>query len=183
MYGNKMGAFFSYFWVGKQEDSAALDKEDPTTGLTPRQVQFITDTWTLVKKDIRGNGVDLFMRLFRIRPELQKRFSSFADMPLEELAKSKRLQAHTNSVMYALDSVVDSLNDPECLNEMLLKIGENHGRRRITERDFMDLKVVFMQLLKDKLDIHLTPYGEEAWSKTVDVIYKGIFEGLKGKIS
>jgi hypothetical protein len=36
-----------------------------------------------------------------------------------------------------------------------------------------------MQLLKDKLGNQLTSEGENAWKKTVDVAYKGIFEGLK----
>jgi len=36
-----------------------------------------------------------------------------------------------------------------------------------------------MQLLKDKLGDQLTSEGEEAWKKTVDVMYKDIFEGMR----
>jgi hypothetical protein len=36
-----------------------------------------------------------------------------------------------------------------------------------------------MDLLKQKLGEQLTPQGERAWSKTVDIAYKFIFEGLK----
>lgn len=43
---------------------------------------------------------------------------------------------------------------------------------------FQDLKTVLMQLLKQKLGSKLTSQGEEAWSKTVDVAYKFIFEGI-----
>jgi hypothetical protein len=36
-----------------------------------------------------------------------------------------------------------------------------------------------MQLLKEKLGNQLTSQGEDAWKKTVDVLYKGIFQGLR----
>jgi hypothetical protein len=36
-----------------------------------------------------------------------------------------------------------------------------------------------MDLLKQKLGKQLTPEGERAWSKTIDVAYKFIFDGLK----
>jgi hypothetical protein len=36
-----------------------------------------------------------------------------------------------------------------------------------------------MDLLKQKLGKRLTPQGESAWKKTVDVAYKFIFEGLQ----
>jgi hypothetical protein len=36
-----------------------------------------------------------------------------------------------------------------------------------------------MELLKQKLGKVLTPQREDAWSKTVDIAYKHIFEGLK----
>jgi hypothetical protein len=36
-----------------------------------------------------------------------------------------------------------------------------------------------MQLLKDKLGDQLTSQGEKAWKKTVDIMFKDIFEGLR----
>lgn len=42
-----------------------------------------------------------------------------------------------------------------------------------------DLKVVLMKLLKQKLGKKLTSQAEAAWSKTIDVAYQVIFEGLK----
>jgi hypothetical protein len=35
-----------------------------------------------------------------------------------------------------------------------------------------------MDLLRQKLGQELTPQREKAWSKTVDIAYKCIFEGL-----
>lgn len=36
-----------------------------------------------------------------------------------------------------------------------------------------------MQLLRDKLGDQLTSEGEGAWMKTVDLMYKDIFEGMR----
>jgi hypothetical protein len=38
---------------------------------------------------------------------------------------------------------------------------------------------VVMQLLKEKLGDQLTSEGAKAWKKTVDVMYKEIFAGLR----
>ena len=44
-----------------------------------------------------------------------------------------------------------------------------------------DLELVVMQLLKEKLGDQLTSQGERAWEKTVDIMYKVIFEGLRAR--
>ncbi|XP_069685059.1 globin D, coelomic-like [Periplaneta americana] len=173
-----MGGVLGYFWGSKPDNDPKLDIPDPATGLTPRERQLVVDTWAIVKQDAKGNGVDLFMGFFEAHPDYQNRFPSFVGIPLPELRGSKKLTAHAANVMYSLTSVVDNLEDPECLTELLIKLGENHGRRKVTEKEFHDLKTVLMQLLKQKLGSKLTSQGEEAWSKTVDVAYKFIFEGI-----
>lgn len=174
-----MGALLSFLWGGGGATPALPEVADPVTGLTPREKHFVATTWAAVRKDITSNGVQLFLRFFDKLPAAQKRFSSFADLPRDELAASKRLKAHANSVMYSIDSIVCNLDDPEVLEEMLLKIGNNHGRRRIPEGEFMVLKDVLMQLLRDILEIHKSPVGEQAWSKAIDVMYKNIFKGME----
>jgi hypothetical protein len=57
-------------------------------------------------------------------------------LSLQELEGSKKLSAHATNVMYALTSVIDNLDDPECLTEMLIKLGQNHSRHRVTEKGF-----------------------------------------------
>ena len=39
-----------------------VDTPNPTTGLTPREEEIIKNTWEIIKKDIPGNGYDLFIR-------------------------------------------------------------------------------------------------------------------------
>jgi hypothetical protein len=75
-------------------------------------------------------------RLFEAHPEYQKRFSSFRGLSLTELRDSTKLAAHATNVMYSLTGVVDNLEDPECLTELLIKLGQNHRRHYITEKEF-----------------------------------------------
>lgn len=171
-----MGAVLSYFW---EREDPQRDIPDPQTGLTQRERQAVVSTWAVVKLDAKRTGVELFMRLFEAHPEHQKRFPSFRGMNLTELRGSTKLSAHATNVMYSLTGVVDNLEDPECLTELLRKLGENHRRHEITEKEFHDLKVVLMDLLKEKLGEQLTPQGERAWNKTVDLAYTFIFQGLK----
>ncbi|GFG30463.1 hypothetical protein Cfor_09306 [Coptotermes formosanus] len=115
--------------MSAQKDDANLDTPDPTTGLTPRQRQFVVDTWGVVKPNAKEAGVEMFTRLFEAHPQYQKLFPNFEGLTLSELRTSKKLAAHATNVMYSLASVIDNLDDPECLKELLIKLGKNHGRR------------------------------------------------------
>jgi hypothetical protein len=57
-------------------------------------------------------------------------------MPLSELRISKKLTAHAANVMYSLTCVVDNLDDPLCLKELLIKLGKNHGQHKVDEKGF-----------------------------------------------
>jgi len=139
----------------------------------------VVETWGILRPNAKEAGVELFNRFFGAHPEYQKRFSSFKGVPLSELRTSKKLAAHATNVMYSLTCAIDNLDDPLCLKELLLKLGKNHGRHQVTEKEFHDLAVVVMQLLRDKLGNQLTSEGENAWKKALDVLYKDIFEGMR----
>lgn len=78
----------------------------------------------------------LWYRLFEAHPEYQKLFRVFESLSLQELEKSAKLSAHATNVMYSLTSVIDNLEDPECLTELLIKLGQNHDRHGVSEKEF-----------------------------------------------
>ncbi|KAJ9590153.1 hypothetical protein L9F63_016738, partial [Diploptera punctata] len=145
----KMGGWLTALTGGN------LDVPDPATGLTPREKNCVRRNWDLVKADIKQNGIDLLMLFFEDNPSYQNYFKAFKDVPFKELPKNPRFHAHCTSVMYALTSVVDNLDDPECLVEMLSKLGENHQRRGINRQEFINLKSVVIKLFKTKLGIEV----------------------------
>ena len=75
-------------------------------------------------------------RFFEEHPEYKNRFSNFKGMALSELRTSKKLAAHATNVMYSLTCVIDNLDDPLCLKELLIKLGKNHARHKVTEKEF-----------------------------------------------
>ena len=159
-----------------------MDIPDKATGLTPRERQIVKDTWALAYKNSKSVGVELFIQLFTTYPHHQQKFPSFKNVPLSEMKLgNKKLEAHATNVMYSLATLVDNLEDVECLIELCSKIGENHLRRKVEQQAFLDVKTVLMKLLKEKLGSSLTPQGEEAWNKTLDLANKCIFQAMEDK--
>lgn len=80
-----------------------------------------------------------YERFFSDYPKHQKAFRSFANVPYDELTKNKRFMAHAYTVISAVDGLVENIDDPEMLFEMLLKTGMNHGKRHKIESDSFDV--------------------------------------------
>lgn len=156
------------------------DVVEPKTGLTPRQKQIVKDTWEIVKLDVKANGVELFIKYFQEHPEYQKFFRAFSDVPLSELRGNRRLLAHATSVMYAITSVVDNLDDPDCLIELLAKIGVSHIPRNLARHHFEHLSLTILELLEEKLGSRImNDTAKDAWRKTLDIMNSIIVENLE----
>ena len=54
----RMGGILSYFFASNDPN---LDVPDQATGLTPRECQLVQHTWSLVYKNVKPVGVQLFM--------------------------------------------------------------------------------------------------------------------------
>ncbi|KAF4521172.1 hypothetical protein B566_EDAN010634 [Ephemera danica] len=137
-----MGGFLSYLLgsdggAPQEELPAKWDEPEPATGLTPRQKRAVVDTWALVQPDLKATGIAVLIALFEAHPEHQRLFSAFRDVPLSELRGSKRFAAHASSVMHAIASLVDTLeDDTEVLVELLTKIGVNHAKHSVPPHAF-----------------------------------------------
>ena len=84
------------------------------------------------------------------------------------------------NVLYALTSLVDNLDEPECLVEMLKRQGSNHSKRRVEYSMFVNLGSTIVGLLKDKLGPQLMDsFATEAWVKAYGVIISIVKQGLE----
>lgn len=178
-----MGGLLSFLFASNTSaehiNDPSLDIPDPKTNLTPRQKKVIQENWALVQKDIRGNGVDFFIRFFEHYPDYQKAFKSFANVPRDQLRTNKKLHAHAFSVMYAVSSMVENLEDIDCLLVILVKTGQNHVKHSISMKQFEHLAVVFVDFLGEKLGSAFTPYARLAWQKAFEVINSVIKTGME----
>lgn len=94
----------------------------------------------------------MYYSFFGGYPEYQKKFRGFADVPLEKLAENKRLQAHAFTVLNAINGLVDNLDDPDVLNVLLHKTGQNHGGKRNLKRGDFEVSdfTYFMTIIKTR---------------------------------
>ncbi|XP_058798119.1 globin [Phymastichus coffea] len=165
-----MGSSLSLFW-GSANDNVV----DPATGLTGRQKKLVQSTWALCRKDPIASGVAIMTAFFKAHPDYHQDFAGFKDVPLDELPGNKKFQAHCLAVVTTLSNVIDSMNDTELLAANLVSIGEKHNKRGQTKQQFLDLKEVMMEVLRQKLGAKFTAETSEAWNKTLDAAYSIIF--------
>uniref|UniRef100_A0A1E1WXZ2 Putative hemoglobin-like flavoprotein n=1 Tax=Amblyomma aureolatum TaxID=187763 RepID=A0A1E1WXZ2_9ACAR len=165
--------------MGSIVSSQQQDVPDPKTGLTPREKGLVRDTWALVRKDVKANAIAIFLTLFQRHPEYQKLFSGFADVPPEALSTNPRLGAHAMSVAYAITSLVDTLDDADCLVELVRKIAISHSRRPVTVTNFEHTMAVIVDTLKDRLGGKMTPAATAAWEKTLKVVVNVVADVYK----
>ncbi|XP_045497252.1 globin-like isoform X1 [Colias croceus] len=171
-----MGGWLSYLWWGGDPDVA-----HPVSGLTKREVYAVQKSWALVYADSMANGTELLKRLFRSYPETKEFFKMVKKSSEEEYPHNPQFKAHVVNLMASLNMAVINLNQPEVVAAMMNKLGESHGRRKIEQRHFHDLKDVIVKMFIEVLKLDNATLG--AWGKTVEFWYKHIFEtlGTKGE--
>ncbi|CAN8030570.1 unnamed protein product [Ixodes persulcatus] len=74
------------------------------------------------------------------------------------------------SVAYAITSLVDSLDDAECLVELVRKVALSHTRRPVSVTHFENLTVVIVDTLKERLGGKMSPAAVAAWEKTLRLV-------------
>lgn len=110
-------------------------------------------------------------RLFENHPDYINYFP-FRDKPdWVELKEDKRMKAHALNVAYSLTMIIDSIDNREVFQEMVLKIAKSHVRRKLTVEHFTNLRTALVETM-------VTVLGEEtmnaetidSWAKAYKVI-------------
>ncbi|CAG2244489.1 unnamed protein product [Mytilus edulis] len=140
------------------------------SALSEQELEAINETWTLIWNDKKNNGIELFIKLFTHFPESQNFFKDFKGLPIEEVREHKKLRAHALSVMYALKSFIDNLDDEETLDALVRKNAQNHAERGVGEREVKMLLPAFLELLNEQLQEKTTDLHKSAWTKLFGVI-------------
>ncbi|XP_059162201.1 neuroglobin-like [Physella acuta] len=103
--------------------------------LTQRQLQLVQDTWDIMKQDLPTLGLTVFINLFQTEPDLKRLFPKIVQMneknELEWDVDKDMLQRHAVTVMEGLGAAVESLDDSDFLNSVLVSIGQTHVKRSV----------------------------------------------------
>lgn len=147
------------------------NKLDEKTGMTEKQKRLVQNTWGIIRKDEVTSGVAVMLALFTQYPETRKEFRLFKDMPLDELPKNKRFQAHCANVISTFSSAIDYVRDPELMEASLLSLIERHKARGQTRQHFENLRLVLENLYPTIFGKQYTPEVKEAWKKMFDYVF------------
>ncbi|XP_072748112.1 globin 1 isoform X2 [Anoplolepis gracilipes] len=154
-------------------------KLDEKIGMTEKQKRLVQNTWAIARKDEVSVGLAIMIALFKQYPEYQKQFKSFKDMPLDELPKNKRFQAHCASIIATFTKLIEQMCDPELMEATLINLIEKHKNRGQTRQQFDNLRELLLSLFPSLFGKQYTPEAQEAWKKLLDLIYSVIHEVYK----
>ena len=89
---------------------------------------------------------------------------------VEDLRTRPRLKAHARNVMNTLNMIVQNLDEPEVVDEMVSALGESHKKRNLGVEQFDRLKLTIVGLLTDALgkDV-MTEQTVAAWAKFYEI--------------
>ncbi|ESO91320.1 hypothetical protein LOTGIDRAFT_203115 [Lottia gigantea] len=147
-----------------------LDIPDKATGLTIREKRLIVNSWEQIKVNIKQNGVALFIGYFIAYPYTQDYFHKFKGKDLKQVEKSAQMRSHGTTVMHALNALVENLDDPECLVDLLQKNAVTHFKLGIRYQQYKELFDMFPGYLKDRIGAQCTEQTVVAWNKATNVM-------------
>lgn len=88
----------------------------------------------LTKKNL--NYTIVCYRMFKENPEYQLLFRRLKNLSIEELPSNSLFKAHASKVGAALGTIVDHLDRPKELEEILKVIGINHKKYGLSSKHF-----------------------------------------------
>ncbi|XP_029680031.1 globin [Formica exsecta] len=123
-------------------------KVDEKIGMTEKQKRLVQNTWAIARKDEVSAGLAVMIAFFKQYPEYQKQFKPFKDIPIDELPKNKRFQAHSASIISTFSKLIEQMYDPELMHASLINLIEKHKNRGQTQEQFENLKQLMLSLFR-----------------------------------
>ena len=94
--------------------------------MSDNEIRIIRDSWKIIDAHFDKCGIELFLRIFELRPEAKEYFT-FKDKCGDVLIADVQFQMHSKRFMKAVGSMVDHADSPDLtLYPILLQLGEVH---------------------------------------------------------
>ena len=108
----------------------SFDHSNSNLELSYDDVRLVRDSWKQMTKldDFKMHGTYMMIKAFHQHPEMKPlwKFASHLQTR-EELLMSPQLRSHGNNVFEAITAAVNSLDKPECLDTLLIELGDRHS--------------------------------------------------------
>lgn len=137
--------------------------EQASDGLSKEQVATIKETWAVIYSNKVQSGVDFFLAFFKTYPHFKNHFKQLRDLDMEELKTSPKMKAHGLTVMHAIQSWIENLDETDVLVELVKKNAYRHHGRGLSKHEFDNLWQLFPTFLQMKLGDLYTESAQTAW--------------------
>ncbi|XP_052771032.1 neuroglobin-1-like [Mya arenaria] len=126
---------------------------------------IVKRTWSVLAKDLQGNGMQVFLRIFEIHPEIKKLFK-VENVRHSELARNIVIKGHAARFMSAIGAAVDNIDDLDnTLAQLLFTLGKQH-------KHYVGFKVEYFEVFYEALmwqwaralDARFTAEVSDSWS-------------------
>ncbi|GAB1598261.1 globin-like [Argonauta hians] len=167
-----MGAVVSliHLILRKPKLMPAEDEVDPATGLMRKEKDAITQSWQYAQRDQVTAAKAFFEKLFTVHKDYIEFFPKFKGKKLEEIREMVAFEIHAKRVFGALNAVVENLDSPETLVNLLQQTGKDHKMRGVPKEAFQALSKVFIDFMSETLGSSFTPLAKSSWTKALDVV-------------
>ncbi|XP_045191261.2 neuroglobin-like [Mercenaria mercenaria] len=159
----------------------------PQTGLTENEKRIIKSTWGYMAKDIPGNGLQVFLRIFETCPETKELFN-VENIRHSELTRNQVIRGHGTRFMSAIGAAVNCLDESddkqEKLREVLFVLGQQHKHYSGFKPEYFE---IFYDALMWRWELcmreNFTPEVSDTWSHVFVYMMEKLKEGYSSKES
>lgn len=146
------------------------DKVDSRTGISRNEKKAIRESWRAFRENNPGYSYLLFTGLFMKNPLYLNLFVVFRGKSLLALQDNPKFRAHASAVGYQFSAMVDSLDDPDVLVELIRKNAVNHlTRKGVQAVHFESLCKVTMEIMAEKVPSKMNYEAVCGWDKLFEV--------------
>lgn len=141
------------------------------TGLTYRERKHVRDSWQAFCRAKPDYGVLIFVEFFQRYPSHLQLFPPFGNLPLRDLVCNHTFRAHGSAVGHQITAMVDTLDDPDVMIELIRKNAVRHALKSgVKAEHFESLLHVMLETMQTRCPEHFTPDVIAAWTKLFDVV-------------
>ena len=151
--------------------------------VTAEERLIVTKTWKLMTNDLQGNGMQVFLRIFEIAPEIKTLFS-IQHVRHRDVVRNVVIKGHASRFMQAIGAAVDRINECESANDLdkLLRcLGQQHTHYVGFNPDYFE---VFYEALMWQWERYMnktfTQEVADAWSHVFAYVMWRLKEGYYG---
>jgi hemoglobin-like flavoprotein len=161
-------------WQQREKISRSLD-------MSTEEIDIVQKTWPIIAKDLKETGLQVFLKIFDMCPEIKKSFS-LENVPSSELSRNAFIKAHGTRVMTTISAAVEGFQDIGRNNNSLCKLltvlGQQHKRHNGFRPEFFEIFYESLMWQWERcLGYAFTPEVSDTWSHLFVFIMVTLEEG------